>query len=125
VLRCIKCVIHFLTVRNCAEICKVGDFGLARWQPDGDMGVDTRVIGTFGYVLYRSLFCFFVKLVCQICDYNQECIDTSILADFILSIFTHFKFSYIEFFLLIRDLCFFINVILVLCISIITMICSI
>lgn len=27
---------------------KVGDFGLARWQPDGDMGVDTRVIGTFG-----------------------------------------------------------------------------
>ncbi|XP_066312092.1 inactive protein kinase SELMODRAFT_444075-like [Miscanthus floridulus] len=28
----------------------VGDFGLARWQPDGDMGVDTRVIGTFGYM---------------------------------------------------------------------------
>ncbi|KAK2406352.1 inactive protein kinase [Trifolium repens] len=28
----------------------VGDFGLARWQPDGDMGVDTRVIGTFGYL---------------------------------------------------------------------------
>jgi hypothetical protein len=27
---------------------KVGDFGLARWQPDGDMGVETRVIGTFG-----------------------------------------------------------------------------
>jgi serine/threonine protein kinase len=27
----------------------VGDFGLARWQPDGDCGVDTRVIGTFGY----------------------------------------------------------------------------
>lgn len=27
---------------------KVGDFGLARWQPDGDTGVDTRVIGTFG-----------------------------------------------------------------------------
>ncbi|TVU01933.1 hypothetical protein EJB05_52580 [Eragrostis curvula] len=26
------------------------DFGLARWQPDGDMGVDTRVIGTFGYL---------------------------------------------------------------------------
>jgi len=26
----------------------VGDFGLARWQPDGDMGVETRVIGTFG-----------------------------------------------------------------------------
>jgi serine/threonine protein kinase len=23
---------------------------LARWQPDGDMGVDTRVIGTFGYL---------------------------------------------------------------------------
>ncbi|KAG8067427.1 hypothetical protein GUJ93_ZPchr0005g15156 [Zizania palustris] len=28
----------------------VGDFGLARWQPDGDMGVETRVIGTFGYL---------------------------------------------------------------------------
>ncbi len=27
---------------------QVGDFGLARWQPDGDCGVDTRVIGTFG-----------------------------------------------------------------------------
>lgn len=27
---------------------KVGDFGLARWQPDGDLGVETRVIGTFG-----------------------------------------------------------------------------
>jgi len=27
---------------------KVGDFGLARWQPDGDTGVETRVIGTFG-----------------------------------------------------------------------------
>jgi hypothetical protein len=29
---------------------KVGDFGLARWQPDGDTGVETRVIGTFGWV---------------------------------------------------------------------------
>ncbi|KAL3632914.1 hypothetical protein CASFOL_025898 [Castilleja foliolosa] len=28
----------------------VGDFGLARWQPDGETGVDTRVIGTFGYL---------------------------------------------------------------------------
>ncbi|ESR64672.1 hypothetical protein CICLE_v10007650mg [Citrus x clementina] len=28
----------------------VGDFGLARWQPDGDMGVETRVLGTFGYL---------------------------------------------------------------------------
>ncbi|KAL2493220.1 Protein kinase protein with adenine nucleotide alpha hydrolase-like domain [Abeliophyllum distichum] len=28
----------------------VGDFGLARWQPDGEMGVETRVIGTFGYL---------------------------------------------------------------------------
>ncbi|XVE51960.1 hypothetical protein DITRI_Ditri02bG0081800 [Diplodiscus trichospermus] len=28
----------------------VGDFGLARWQPDGDTGVETRVIGTFGYL---------------------------------------------------------------------------
>ncbi|KAL3824435.1 hypothetical protein ACJIZ3_020464 [Penstemon smallii] len=31
-------------------VCKVGDFGLARWQPDGDTGVETRVIGTFGYL---------------------------------------------------------------------------
>ncbi|XP_020536575.1 inactive protein kinase SELMODRAFT_444075 isoform X2 [Jatropha curcas] len=28
----------------------VGDFGLARWQPKGDMGVETRIIGTFGYL---------------------------------------------------------------------------
>ncbi|KAK8509069.1 hypothetical protein V6N12_018158 [Hibiscus sabdariffa] len=28
----------------------VGDFGLARWQPDGDRGVETRVIGRFGYL---------------------------------------------------------------------------
>ncbi|CDY10586.1 BnaC03g70280D [Brassica napus] len=28
----------------------VGDFGLARWQPDGELGVDTRIIGTFGYL---------------------------------------------------------------------------
>ncbi|XP_042048224.1 inactive protein kinase SELMODRAFT_444075-like isoform X2 [Salvia splendens] len=28
----------------------VGDFGLARWQPDGETGVETRVIGTFGYL---------------------------------------------------------------------------
>ncbi|KAK1436885.1 hypothetical protein QVD17_02669 [Tagetes erecta] len=28
----------------------VGDFGLARWQPDGDIGESTRVIGTFGYL---------------------------------------------------------------------------
>ncbi|XP_057969182.1 inactive protein kinase SELMODRAFT_444075-like isoform X2 [Malania oleifera] len=28
----------------------VGDFGLARWQPDGDMSEQTRVIGTFGYL---------------------------------------------------------------------------
>ncbi|KAL9662709.1 hypothetical protein QQ045_027542 [Rhodiola kirilowii] len=28
----------------------VGDFGLARWQPEGDMGVETRVLGTFGYL---------------------------------------------------------------------------
>ncbi|GKV11898.1 hypothetical protein SLEP1_g23116 [Rubroshorea leprosula] len=28
----------------------VGDFGLARWQPNGDLGVETRVIGTFGYL---------------------------------------------------------------------------
>ncbi|EPS64404.1 hypothetical protein M569_10373, partial [Genlisea aurea] len=28
----------------------VGDFGLARWQPDGEKGIETRVIGTFGYL---------------------------------------------------------------------------
>ncbi|XP_078428943.1 inactive protein kinase SELMODRAFT_444075-like isoform X2 [Wolffia australiana] len=28
----------------------VGDFGLARWQPDGGVGVETRVLGTFGYL---------------------------------------------------------------------------
>ncbi|KAL2501371.1 Protein kinase protein with adenine nucleotide alpha hydrolase-like domain [Forsythia ovata] len=28
----------------------VGDFGLARWQPDGDLGMETRIIGTFGYL---------------------------------------------------------------------------
>uniref|UniRef100_A0A7N0TF98 Protein kinase domain-containing protein n=1 Tax=Kalanchoe fedtschenkoi TaxID=63787 RepID=A0A7N0TF98_KALFE len=28
----------------------VGDFGLARWQPEGDIGVETRVLGTFGYL---------------------------------------------------------------------------
>lgn len=28
----------------------VGDFGLARWQPNGDIGVETRIIGTFGYL---------------------------------------------------------------------------
>ncbi|KAF5743043.1 inactive protein kinase [Tripterygium wilfordii] len=31
-------------------IFMVGDFGLARWQPNGDMGEETRVIGTFGYL---------------------------------------------------------------------------
>ncbi|KAL8250090.1 hypothetical protein R6Q59_033783 [Mikania micrantha] len=30
--------------------CKVGDFGLARWQPDGDIEEETKVIGTFGYL---------------------------------------------------------------------------
>ncbi|KZV29645.1 Kinase protein with adenine nucleotide alpha hydrolases-like domain isoform 1 [Dorcoceras hygrometricum] len=28
----------------------VGDFGLARLQPDGDSGIETKVIGTFGYL---------------------------------------------------------------------------
>jgi hypothetical protein len=28
---------------------QVGDFGLARWQPDGQSSVETRVLGTFGY----------------------------------------------------------------------------
>ena len=35
---------------------QVGDFGLARWQPDGDLGVQTRVIGTFGYAEYEFKF---------------------------------------------------------------------
>ncbi|KAL2899516.1 hypothetical protein RDABS01_024598 [Bienertia sinuspersici] len=35
---------------ECRVGCIVGDFGLARWQPDGDTGVETRVIGTFGYL---------------------------------------------------------------------------
>lgn len=32
----------------CTLGMQVGDFGLARWQPDGHCGVETRVIGTFG-----------------------------------------------------------------------------
>ncbi|KAM1605496.1 hypothetical protein PS2_026242 [Malus domestica] len=28
----------------------VGDFGLARWQPDGDIGMQTRILGRFGYL---------------------------------------------------------------------------
>lgn len=28
----------------------VGDFGLARWQPDGDLAVETRILGRFGYL---------------------------------------------------------------------------
>ncbi|ERN13669.1 hypothetical protein AMTR_s00049p00122050 [Amborella trichopoda] len=28
----------------------VGDFGLARWQADGQTAEETRVIGTFGYL---------------------------------------------------------------------------
>ncbi|KAL0426913.1 UNVERIFIED_CONTAM: Inactive protein kinase SELMODRAFT [Sesamum latifolium] len=28
----------------------VGDFGLARLQADGNSGVETRIIGTFGYL---------------------------------------------------------------------------
>ncbi|XP_042389452.1 inactive protein kinase SELMODRAFT_444075-like isoform X1 [Zingiber officinale] len=28
----------------------VGDFGLARWQPNGDLGEETRVLGTFGFL---------------------------------------------------------------------------
>ncbi|KAF5751277.1 inactive protein kinase [Tripterygium wilfordii] len=35
----------------------VGDFGLARWQPDGDTGVETRVIGTFGYLAPEYIQC--------------------------------------------------------------------
>jgi len=42
----------FTSLNNCVKFFKVGDFGLARWQPDGDTGVETRVIGTFGYVVH-------------------------------------------------------------------------
>ncbi|KAI4387360.1 hypothetical protein MLD38_005198 [Melastoma candidum] len=28
----------------------VGDFGLARWQPDEETGIETHVLGTFGYL---------------------------------------------------------------------------
>ncbi|KAL4344674.1 hypothetical protein AHAS_Ahas11G0202000 [Arachis hypogaea] len=51
------CTMHSFGLHTClifltALYCdfKVGDFGLARWQPDGDTGVETRVIGTFGYL---------------------------------------------------------------------------
>ncbi|KAG6588027.1 Inactive protein kinase, partial [Cucurbita argyrosperma subsp. sororia] len=33
----------------CSEV-EVGDFGLARWQPDGDLAVETRILGRFGYL---------------------------------------------------------------------------
>lgn len=39
---------YWLPTSNLYCVTKVGDFGLARWQPDGDLGVETRVIGTFG-----------------------------------------------------------------------------
>lgn len=44
----IRKISSFLFVLCPISTCKVGDFGLARWQPDGEMGVETRVIGTFG-----------------------------------------------------------------------------
>jgi hypothetical protein len=45
---------HVLIIICWCFLFQVGDFGLARWQPDGDCGVDTQVIGTFGWVI--SLF---------------------------------------------------------------------
>lgn len=47
----------FSSLIDCGKFYKVGDFGLARWQPDGDTGEETRVIGTFGYVVFYSFFC--------------------------------------------------------------------
>ncbi|KAJ8440584.1 hypothetical protein Cgig2_028713 [Carnegiea gigantea] len=44
----------------------VGDFGLARWQPDGDTGVETRVIGTFGYIPTHNLFNFLAFTCCDL-----------------------------------------------------------
>ncbi|KAG6769971.1 hypothetical protein POTOM_025638 [Populus tomentosa] len=43
---------HNNPIRNemCYPCFYVGDFGLARWQPNGDIGVETRIIGTFGYL---------------------------------------------------------------------------
>ncbi|KAL6012463.1 hypothetical protein ACLOJK_002952 [Asimina triloba] len=32
------------------EVASVGDFGLARWNPNSDLDVETRVIGTLGYL---------------------------------------------------------------------------
>jgi hypothetical protein len=48
-----KSVFQFIKI-NGLNPAKVGDFGLARWQPDGDTGVETRVIGTFGYVVHHK-----------------------------------------------------------------------
>lgn len=45
---------------------KVGDFGLARWQPDGDTGVETRVIGTFGYLWMQYLSNFSTYFTCKL-----------------------------------------------------------
>ncbi|EFH40798.1 predicted protein [Arabidopsis lyrata subsp. lyrata] len=39
-------IIDFLSVLPAPQ---VGDLRLARWQPEGDKGVLTRVVGTFGY----------------------------------------------------------------------------
>ncbi|MBA0637969.1 hypothetical protein Godav_024954 [Gossypium davidsonii] len=45
------CTINLMSSRASSGTFRmVGDFGLARWQPDGDTGVETRVIGTFGYL---------------------------------------------------------------------------
>ncbi|XP_054777055.1 inactive protein kinase SELMODRAFT_444075-like isoform X2 [Prosopis cineraria] len=48
-----ECIGMVCKAKGCSWGCtwfEVGDFGLARWQPDGNMGVETRVIGTFGYL---------------------------------------------------------------------------
>lgn len=51
----IGCIVHrdmrpnnILLTHNFEPL--VGDFGLARLQPDGDSGVETRIMGTFGYL---------------------------------------------------------------------------
>lgn len=43
----------------------MGDFGLARWQPDGHCGVETRVIGTFGYVIINKVSLLSVSKSCS------------------------------------------------------------
>eukprot|EP01018_Ginkgo_biloba_P011343 Gb_31476 [translate_table: standard] len=51
----VGCIVHqdmhpnnILVTRDFKRM--VGDFSLARWQPDGDLAMETRVISTYGYL---------------------------------------------------------------------------